>query len=100
MIIVNAYYEKDYNPTTDGYHLILAGVVNDQLDLDFDPQLIKDAIDNDFDFKPKAGEFYEIQLIRGTIASDPIPEPAFTIDRIIKKKYDVNFGWVTPLVQM
>lgn len=100
MIIVNVYYEEDYDPTTDGYHLILAGVINDQLDLDYDPQLIKDAIDNDPDFEPKAGQFYEIQLIRGTIASDPIPEPAFAIDRIIKKKYDIDNGWVTPLVRM
>jgi hypothetical protein len=100
MIIVNAYYEEDYDPTTDGYQLILAGVVNDQLDLDYDPQLIKDAIDNDPDFEPKAGQFYEIQLIRGTIASDPIPEPAFAIDRVIEKKYDVDSGWVTPLVRM
>ena len=100
MIIVNVYYEEDYNPTTDGYNLVLAGVINDQLDLDIDPQLINEAIDNDQDFEPKAGQFYEIQLIRGTIASDPIPEPAFAIDRVIEKKYDIDYGWVTPLVRM
>lgn len=65
MIIVNVYYEEDYNPATDGYHLILAGVINDQLDLDVDPELIKNAI-----------------------------------DRIIEKKYDIDYGWVTPLVRM
>lgn len=100
MIIVNVYYQDDYNPDTDGYHLMLAGVVNDSLDLDNDPQLIKDAIDNDIKFEPKAGQFYEIQLIRGTIASDPIPEPAFAIDRIIEKVYDIDCGWTTPLVRM
>jgi len=100
MIIVNLYAEEDYDPTTDSYHLILAGVVNDQLDLDCDPQLIKEAIDNDPDFEPKAGQFYEIQLIRGTISSDPIPEAAFAIDRIVEKKYDFDLGWVTPLVRM
>jgi len=100
MIIVNVYYEEDYNPATDGYNLVLAGVINDQLDLDIDPHLIKEAIDNDKDFEPKAGQFYEIQLIRGTISSDPIPEPAFEIDRIIEKKYDIDCGWITPLVRM
>lgn len=100
MIIVNVYYEEDYNPATDGYNLVLAGVINDQLDLDIDPHLIKEAIDNDKDFEPKAGQFYEIQLIRGTISSDPIPEPAFAIDRIIEKKYDIDCGWITPLVRM
>lgn len=100
MIIVNVYYEEDYNQATDGYHLILAGVINDYLDLNYDIQLVSDAIDNDDNFSPKAGQFYEIQLIRGTIASDPIPEPCFVIDRIIEKKYDVNCGWITPLVRI
>lgn len=104
MIIVNVYYEENYDPTsyafTDCYRLILAGVVNDQFDLDCDPQLIKDAINNDPDFKPKARQFYEIQLIRGTTASKTIPEPAFVIDRINKKKYDIDNGWVTPLVRI
>lgn len=100
MIIVNLYCEEDYDPTTDGFHLHLAGVVNDELNLYIDPQLIAECIENDPDFEPKAGQFYEIQLIRGTIASDPIPEPAFAIDRVIEKKYDIDFGWVTSLVRM
>lgn len=100
MIIVNLYYEEDYNQDTDGYQLMLAAVVNDELDLNVDPTLIKDAIDNDPKFKPKAGHLYEVQLIRATIASDPIPEPAFAIDRVIEKKYDINFGWITPLANL
>lgn len=99
MIIVNAYYEEDYNPLTDGYHLHLAGVVNDIFDINNDPQLISEAIDNDPDFNPKAGQFYEIQLIRATIAADPIPEHALTIDRVIEKVYDEDRGWITPIVR-
>ena len=101
MIIVNLYCEEDYNPTTDGFHLHLAGLVNDTLCLYSDIDLITDRIENDPNFEPKAGQFYEIQLIRGTIASDPIPEPAFSIDRIIEKKYcSKSESWVTPLVRM
>ena len=100
MIIVNIYCEEDYNPTTDGFHLILAGVVNDEINLYYDPQLIQECVENDPDFEPKAGKFYEVQLIRGTIDADPVPEHAFAIDRVIEKKYDADFGWVTPLVRM
>ena len=101
MIIVNLYCDEDYNPTTDGFHLHLAGLVNDTLDIYSDPCLIIDCIENDTNFEPKAGQFYEIQLIRGTIASDPMPEPAFSIDRIIEKKYcNESETWVTPLVRM
>lgn len=100
MIIVNVYCEEDYDPTTDGFHLDLAGVVNDTFNIYSDPQLIQDCVENDPDFEPKAGQLYELQLIRATIASDPIPEPAFAIDRIVEKKYDADFGWVTPLVRM
>ena len=101
MIIVNLYCDEDYNPTTDGFYLHLAGLVNDTLDIYNDPNLITDCIENDSEFEPKAGKFYELQLIRGTIASDPIPEPAFSIDRIIEKKYcSESESWVTPLVRM
>jgi len=100
MIIVNLYCDENYDPTTDGFYLHLAGVVNDELNLYSDPQLIVECIENDSKFKPKAGHFYEIQLIRATILSDPMPEPAFAIDRVIEKKYDVDCGWVTPLVRM
>ena len=100
MIILNLYCEDDYDQNTDGFHLHLAAVVNDELNLYSDPQLIIECIENDPDFEPKAGQLYEIQLIRGTIASDPIPENAFAIDRIIEKKYDADFGWITPLIQM
>jgi len=101
MIIVNLYCEEDYNPETDGFHLVLAGIVNDTLDLYCDPQLIQDCIENDPDFEPKAGQFYEIQLIRATIDADPIPEPYFAIDRIIEKVNCKHTGeWITPLVRM
>lgn len=102
MIIVNLYCEEDYNPTTDGFHLHLAGLVNDTLCLYSDPDLITECIENDPDFEPKAGQFYEIQLIRATISSAyPAFEPAFSIDRIIEKKYcNESESWVTPLVRM
>lgn len=101
MIIVNLYCDEDYDSTTDGFHLHLAGLVNETLDIYNDPTLIIECIENDPNFEPKAGQFYEIQLIRGTIASDPIPEPAFSIDRIIEKKYcSESESWITPLVRM
>jgi hypothetical protein len=100
MIIVNYWHEKDYDPTTDGYSLHLEGIVNDVFDIVYDAELIQQAIDNDPDFEPKPETLYEIQLIRATIASDPINEPAFAIDRVIEKKYDSDCGWVTPLVRM
>lgn len=100
MIIVNYWRDKDYDERTDGYTLHLAGVVNDVLDLNHDIELIQNAIDNDPSFEPKAETLYEIQLIRGTISSDPIPENAFAIDRIIEKIHDQDIGWITPLVRM
>ena len=102
MIIVNLYCEEDYNPNTDGFHLKLAGVINDEFDLYDDTERVVECIENDSEFEPKAGQFYEIQLIRATIASAyPIFEPAFAIDRIIEKKYCNETGvWVTPLVRM
>lgn len=101
MIIVNYWQEADYDSTTDGYYLELAGVVNDNLNLFSDPQLLQEAIDNDNDFEPKSETLYEIQLIRATIASDPVPEPAFVIDRVIEKVQDnENGGWKTPIVRI
>jgi hypothetical protein len=100
MIIVNYWQDADYDSTTDGYSLHVAGIINDTINLDIDPQLLHDAIDNDDNFEPKDETLYEIQLIRATIASDPIPELAFSVDRIIEKKYDEDFGWITPLIRM
>ena len=101
MIIVNYYTSEDYNKETDGYYLHLAGVVNDMLNLDADPELIKECIDNDTDFEPKAGVMYELQLIRACISADPMPEPAFAIDRIIEIPIDKNLGYhVRPLVYL
>ena len=101
MIIVNLYCEEDYNPETDGFHLHLAAVVNDTIDLYNDPVLITECIENDPEFEPKAGLFYKIQLVRGTIASDPVPEPAFAIDRVIETKLNPETGErETPLVRM
>ncbi len=100
MIIVNLYSDEDYNPHTDDYNIFLAGIVNDTFNLHIDPNLIIDAIENDDEFEPEAGQFYEIQLVRAMIASDPIPEPAFVVDRITKKQYDENQGWITPYKQI
>lgn len=100
MIIVNLYCEEDYDPKTDGFNLHLAAVVNDELCLYSDPQLIQEGIENDPNFTPEPGKFYEIQLIRATIAADPVPESAFVIDRVVEKKYDPDFGWITPLVRI
>ncbi len=101
MVIVNLYCDEDYNPETDGFHLHLAGVINDSIDLYSDVELIQEAIENDPKFEPKKGQFYEIQLIRGTIASDPVPEPCFVIDRVIEKVYNKETGeWSTPLVRI
>jgi len=58
MIVVNYYQEEDYNPDTDGYHLHLAGVINDTLELQDDVQIIKEAIENCGEFEPKNGVLY------------------------------------------
>ena len=100
MIIVNYYQSEDYNPSSDGYTLTLAAVVNDELDLQCDIDLITDCIDNDTSFKPQNGVLYEIQLDRATIASDPVPEPAFAISKVITKRYDLDLGWCTPIVRL
>lgn len=101
MIIVNYYREEDCNPETDGYHLHLAGVINDSLDLQYDIQLITDCIDNDTDFKPKNGILYELYLVRATIQSDPVDEPAFCLKDIVELKRCIHTGeFTTELVRM
>lgn len=101
MIIVNYLIDNGYNPLTDGYYLTLAGVVNDVLDLHNDIQLIIDCIDNSDEFTPSVGVMYELYLTRATIASDPVPEPAFFLDRIVKKKYDPDScTFYTPTVNL
>jgi len=92
MIIVNYYRYEDCNPETDGYHLHLAGVINDTLDLNYDIQLIIDCINNDIDFEPKNDIMYELQLSRATIQSDPVNEPAFAIREIIELKRCIHDG--------
>jgi len=96
MIIVNYYQDEDFNAETDGYHLHLAGVINDNLDLQYDIQLITDCIDNDTDFEPKNGILYELQLTRATISADPVPEPAFAIREIIELKRCKHTGEFSP----
>lgn len=96
MIIVNYYREEDCNPETDGYHLHLAGVINDILDLQYDIQLITDCIDNDTDFEPENGILYELQLTRATIQADPIDEPTFVIREIIELKRCKHTGVFFP----
>lgn len=102
MIVVNYWLDLDCDRFVDGATLSLQAIINDQLDLDNDIQLIKDAIDNDEDFDPKAEHLYEIYLTRATIASDPIPEPAFCIDHVVTKVQDLHDDglWITPLVRL
>ncbi len=101
MIVVNYYQEEDYNPDTDGYHLHLAGVINDTLELQYDVELIQDAIENCSEFNPKNGVLYEIYLDRATIASSyPIVEPAFAVNKIIEKVYSEEYGHHTPIVRL
>lgn len=101
MIVVNYYQEEDYNPDTDGYQLILAGVINDSLDLQCDIELITDCIKNDINFEPKNGVLYELFLDRATISADPIPEPAFALTKIVKKVYNKETELhETPLIRL
>ncbi len=100
MIVVNYYQEEDYNPDTDGYYLHLAAIVNDSLELLTEIEMIKEAIDNSMDFKPVAGVMYELYLERATIAADPIPERAFYLSQIKRKKYSEDYGWHTPTVTL
>ena len=101
MIVVNYYQEEDYNPETDGYYLVLAGVINDTLDLQDDVELIKEAIENCGEFEPQNGVMYEIYLDRATIASAyPIQEPAFAVNRIVEKVYHEDYGHHTPTVRL
>lgn len=44
MIIVTLYYEEDYNPECDGYYIHLSGIINDELELQDDPILIKATV--------------------------------------------------------
>ena len=101
MIVVSYYQEEDYSPETDGYHLILAGVINDTLDLQDDVELIKEAIENCGEFEPQNGVMYEIYLDRATIASAyPIQEPAFAVNRIVEKVYHEDYDHHTPTVRL
>ena len=100
MIIVNLTFEESYDPETDGYHLELAAVVNDTLDLFNDVDLIKDCIENDTEIERKGGSSYVVQLLRATIDSDPIPEPAFIVGSFIQEVYDPNYGWITPTIKL
>lgn len=98
MIVVNLFLEKGCDLISDGCLLDLAAVVNDCFNINSDPQLIQECIYND-SFEPKEEVLYEIQLTRGTIASDPIPERCFVITNILEKVYDEDFGWATPLIR-
>ena len=101
MIVVNYYQSEDYNPATDGYMLHLAGVANDQLDLNNDIELIQECIENDPTFNPRNGVMYEVYLDRATIASAyPIQEPAFAINRVVEMVYNHDYGHHTPIVQL
>lgn len=100
MIIVNYWLDLDVEDRE--YSLLLAGVINDTLDLDFDIVLIHDAIDNNDDFEPKHETLYEIHLVRASIANGTIMgEPAFYIDKALEKTHNKETGeWITPIVQL
>lgn len=101
MIIVNYYQEEDYNPETDGYHLNLAAVVNDTLDLINDIEQIKDAIDNSSEFEPKNGTLYELHLDRAVINySHPAREYTFSLTNIVEMKYSPELGHHKPLIDL
>jgi hypothetical protein len=101
MIIVNYYQDEDYNPDTDGYNLHLAAVVNDVLDLTNDIDLITDCIENDSNFKPKNGVFYELHLDRANIrAPYPAIDPAFAITNIVEYNYNEVLGHHKPIVNL
>ena len=101
MIVVNYYQAEDYNPDTDGYTLTLAGVINDTLDLQEDIELITECIDNCGEFEPKNGVLYEIYLDRAKIVAPfPAIDPAFSVNRIVEKKYSEDFGHYTPIVEL
>jgi hypothetical protein len=101
MIVVNYYQEEDYNPETHRYHLTLAGVINDNLDLLSDIDLITECIENCGEFEPTNGVLYELYLDRATIAASfPLKEPAFVVNRIVEQKYSEDFGHYTPVVEL
>lgn len=101
MIVVNYYQAEDYNPDTDGYILTLAGVINDTLELQDDVQLITECLSNCDEFEPKNGVMYEIYLDRATIAASfPIYEQAFSVNKIVEKKYNEDYGHHTTIVRM
>lgn len=103
MIIVNYWHDLDYDSSTDGYSLHLVATVNDLLDLMNDIQLIELAIDNasEDEFMPKAETLYEIHLSRATIDCDPVPEPAFAIDKVVQLRDEHGNGaWSAPIVRM
>lgn len=96
MIIVNYWHDKDYDLTTDEYELTLAGVINDSLSLTNDLDLIELAVDMDNNFEPEAETLYELHLQRCTIAADPVPERAFSIDKVVELSFDAEYGWHKP----
>ncbi len=101
MIVVNYYQDEDYNPDTDGYTLTLAGVINDTLDLQCDIELITECIENSCEFEPKNGVMYEIYLDRARISAPyPALDPAFSVNRIVEKKYSKDYGYYTPIVYL
>lgn len=100
MIVVNLWLESGTDPYLDGYHLDIAGVINDSFSLTHDVQLAFDAIDNDGEFTPKEETLYEIHLLRGTISSDPVPEPCFVIAHVYEKVKDHNDQLITPLIRL
>ena len=97
MIVINYFKHKD----EDDFLMHLCGIVNENLDLDYEPILLREAIENDPEFKPKEDTLYELYLTRATIASDPVDEPAFAIYNVLEKTYSKEIeDWINPIVRL
>lgn len=100
MIIVNYWLDIDSDDYVNDYSLDLVSVVNDTFSLNNDVSLVFECISNDEDFIPKPEILYEIHLLRGSIASDPINEPCFVISSVYEKVLDENNNFSTPLIKI
>lgn len=104
MVIVDCWVSNDCNLEIgflleDGLSVTLKGVIDDEFDLDRDPELVKDVLINDHGFKPKKETLYEVYLRRARIQSDLEPEESFVVEMVIEKEYKEG-RWVTPVVNL
>lgn len=101
MIVVNYWREKELDHYQSEYWCHIVGVINDGFEITMDAPLIQEAIENDPEFNPTEETLYEIYLERATIASDPVPEPAFAIVKVIEKVQNHETGeWKSPSIRL